>query len=147
MKLKEIAKYLSDAHKLHLNAMIVYYNEFQFDHDHIYLDTHRRGRDRDRQRDRNNRNRDRSRSRNRSEDLDVKLSELSSTFPLQTLHDLCRRVHCCALYGPTKWRKVLGKRHLRILYDILIDPLIATKTKINGFLLHERGRTYLNALE
>ena len=41
----------------------------------------------------------------------------------------------------------MGKRHLRILYDILIDPTITTKTKNNGFLRYVAGRKYLQSLQ
>ena len=41
----------------------------------------------------------------------------------------------------------MGKRHLRTLYDILIDPTITTRTKNNGFLKYVAGRKYLQSLE
>merc|ERR1719361_2278432 len=85
----------------------------------------------------------RERSRSRSRDRIKAKSDLE----LVTVHDLCRRVHINALHAPTKWRKHLGLRHLRILFDILIDPLLATKVKNNGFLKDERGRKYLRSLE
>merc|ERR1711997_764287 len=170
-KLNEIIKYLTNQQKMHLNAMIDYNQKYKFDQDtkiriskeaekyqyeckqNIYSQNRRkRGRKRKRRRSRSrsispNNDESRSRSRNRKKMDKVRNLKIESKLPLITVHDLCRRVHCAAFHAPTKWRKLLGQRHLRILYDILIDPAIISKKKNNAFLNYDRGRKYLQNLQ
>ena len=150
-KLKQICKYLPDEQRLHIEAMIEYYLDFAFDHD--TAQKMKKQKEKSEYECKQNRyskraattTKKRQRSRSRSRERNRIRAE--SDLELTTVHDLCRRVHVSALYAPSKWRKNLGLRHLRILYDILIDPSIATKFKNNGFLKDEMGKEYLQSLE
>ena len=129
-KLNDIQKHLTNEQKLHISAMIEYYKEYKFDHDiknkinqqnEKFKDEHKQNlytllsssedsssSSEDSDTNNNNDNNGWIKQKN----INVKIMtqknqclnwKMDSKLPLKTVHDLVRRVHCCAFYAPTKF--------------------------------------------
>ena len=152
-KLNDIIKYcLVDDDINRFNEILQYYNKYTFDIDCINYDRNNQTTyDMDKPNyklSKDNLYRKEYYNNNiESKYYDIKLKKFNynTKLSLKTVHDLFRRIHCNAFYGETKWKKNIGKRHLRIIYDLIICNNMSKK-KYEYFVKTKKGQEYQDSL-